>query len=107
MVKSVFQIEKVQKNFKGDGTEIHLLQDMSSSPGDSHEDSEGEGGGEEGDPHKCHSWGSWCKNHWKEIFILICLWMAYFICNSAYSIVYQVFPSTVSLHNHKGVGGYS
>ena len=80
----------------GDGSKLHLLQDMSSSPGNSHEDSEGEGGGEEGDPHKCHSWGSQCRQDWRKILALVCLWMAYLLCNVAYSMISPFFPQVVS-----------
>ena len=93
MVRSV---QSSPKNSVGDGSKLHLLQDISSSPGDSHEDSEGEGGGEEGDPHKCHSWGSQCRQDWRKILALVCLWMAYLLCNIAYSLIWQFFPQIVS-----------
>ena len=33
---------------------------------------------------------------WKNVFVCLCLWMAYTLCNAAYSIINPFFPQIVS-----------
>ena len=36
-----------------------------------------------------------CK--WRDIVVAVCLWLAYTLCNAAYSIIHPFFPQEVRL----------
>ncbi len=46
---------------------------------------------------KCLSWLSQCRENWKKILVVVILWLAYMLCNVAFSIIAPFFPKIVSI----------
>lgn len=87
---------------------LSLLHDFSSEDNDESQkeddddtdaDSEEEEDGKEdkGCSEKCCFWISQCRENWRSLLVILCLWLAYFLCNIASSMMAPFFPQIVSM----------
>ena len=87
-----------EDEYDGETVQKNILQDSSDTiSGDSSDiDSKGKDGNWRSSKKKCCSWISQCRENWRRILAIMCLWTAYVLCSAAYSLMNPFFPQVVS-----------